>query len=194
MQPKTPPIVADDFIKIGGSAVIARINIKTGRDGLAWHSSAHKIFAHARAVPQAATQQPHSRSGQVRKSGSQRALSMRSSWAFSSNFLFCMNPGFYLFASIAEPCARVHRKIPDKLEYRKRVESDLVRQIGCLGMACCQARFAVDDHAAGTANTCTATKIKLQGWGPVPRADLVQGNEKCHAWRLFKLIRLHMRL
>ena len=101
-----------------------------------------------------------------------------------------MDPGFDLLAHIAEPGARIHRKVAQQLEHRQRVQADVVRQVAGLGVAG-QAGTTVDDHAAGAADAGAATEVKLQG-GVLLFADHIQGDEERHAGVLFKLECLHM--
>ena len=91
-----------------------------------------------------------------------------------------------------EPGARVHREVAQQLEHRQRVQADAVRQVAGLGMAG-QTGTAVDDHAAGAADTRPAAEIKLQA-RVLGLADHVQGDEERHAGMLFQVEGLHVRL
>ena len=91
-----------------------------------------------------------------------------------------------------KPGARIHRKVAQQLEHRQGVQADAGGQIAGLGMAG-QARAAVDDHAAGTADARAAAEVELKA-RVLGFADHVQGNEERHAGMLFQVKGLHVRL
>ncbi len=145
-----------------------------------------------RAVPQAATQQPHSMQRSSSLNFSARSGSIGSSMRLQVDVLALhVQPGLEPLARAAHPLAGVHRQVADQLEHRQRRERDLGADVA-RQRAAGERRPAVDHHRAAAADAGAADEVELQRWIQL-LADLGQRDEQRHALGLLELVGLHVR-
>ena len=102
-----------------------------------------------------------------------------------------MNPGLDTLRHIAHPLAGVHGKVTNQLKARERGEREFARQIAGQRTAG-EARLAVDQHRAGTADASAADEVELQR-RILFITQIVQRDEEGHTVAFFELISLHVR-
>ncbi len=180
-------VVTNNLVVIVFGALVTRINEETGdtvQTGSAMKSS------RKRAVAQAATQQPHST--QRSNHRFQRLFVIHALFKSIGIKLFLrVNPRLVLvyISRNQEPVST--ERSPTKFIDRQRQESYLAGQIFCFGMTG-ETGSSVDDHAASTADTGAAAKVKLER-RVLLFTDAIERDEQRHRIGLFENELLHVR-
>ena len=137
-------IVADQFIKVFGSAVVARVNIKTRQS--VDTCGPYEVIAHkGRAAGRHAAAAFHA--AVKLKDFVGKRVGHALFLGIGLKRFAGVHPRFNLLPNLSEPRARIHREISQQFEHWQGVQDDMVGQVGSTGVAG-KARPAIDDHGA----------------------------------------------